>query len=125
MNLKGIECSFQQYCFHFQLVHWGKYTEFVDNTAPIPVIRRYLRIDKGENWRELNQPPGRRKNPVLSSRDKCAVSELRHFHDLFPVAKCLFVYPLFSLHPSPEPVASVPFYRVSSWIHRSPTFTAS
>ena len=56
VKLKGIWCSFKQYCFHLQLVQWGKYTVFVENTAwemSIPVIRRDLRIGKGKNWWEL------------------------------------------------------------------------
>ena len=50
---------FLKYCFHFQLAQWEKYIVSVENTASnisIPVIRRYLRIRKGENWRELSVP---------------------------------------------------------------------
>ena len=56
MELKKIEWSFQQYCFHFQSVQWEKYTLFVENTASeisVPVIRRSLQIGKGENWWEV------------------------------------------------------------------------
>ena len=59
MKLKETECSFQQYCFHFQLVQWGKYTVFAITTASeifIPVIRRcYIRRGKGDKWWELIQ----------------------------------------------------------------------
>ena len=51
MKLKETEFSFQQYHFHFQLVQWGKYTVFAENTASemsMPVIQRYLRTGKGE-----------------------------------------------------------------------------
>ena len=52
-KLKEIECSFLQYCFHFQLVQQVKHIVFVENTASgmfIPVFRRYLQIGNGVNW---------------------------------------------------------------------------
>ena len=58
MKLQEIEWSFHRYCFRFQLVQWGKYTVFVENAASeisTPVIRRYLRIRKWENWSELKK----------------------------------------------------------------------
>ena len=47
-----VEHSFRCY-FHFQLVRWGKYAVFVENTASemsMLVTRIYLWIGQGKKW---------------------------------------------------------------------------
>ena len=53
MKLKEIDCCFQQYSFHFRLVRWGNILvcrKIQPSEMSVPVIRRYLRTDKGQNW---------------------------------------------------------------------------
>ena len=68
-EIKGNGMLFPAVRFHFQLVKWGKYTVFVENTVSyLSSEKKYLRTGNGKTWWELKSRSSFKCTPLILCR---------------------------------------------------------